>query len=155
MNVPNQIKEAPRGSSNIPTAFRRQPPKTRQDHSRRPFWFEAENSPWAYVRETLRVSSARPIPVRSARAGNRDLATHLQKRSIKNDPESSAGLPARWPWIGLAPSHRRTKLVDRRATARDVQHGTLFAIALKYSGHATRDRHERFRERDHLDELGD
>ena len=33
--------------------------------------------------------------------------------------------------------------------------GALFAPAPKRSGHTTRDRYERFRERDHLDESGD
>ena len=42
-----------------------------------------------------------------------------------------------------------------RAGSRARKPGVLFAEASKRSGHATRDRHERFRERDHLDELGD
>lgn len=35
------------------------------------------------------------------------------------------------------------------------QRGPSFATPYKCSGHATRERRERFRERDHLDELGD
>jgi len=37
----------------------------------------------------------------------------------------------------------------------DPQLGALFAPACSSSGHTTRDRYERFRERNHLDESGD
>jgi hypothetical protein len=37
----------------------------------------------------------------------------------------------------------------------DVQGGAAFAAAFMCSGHTTDNRHERFRERNHLDESGD
>ncbi len=42
-----------------------------------------------------------------------------------------------------------------RSAGLSVNSGASFAPMLNYSGHVTRARHDRFHERDHLDELGD
>jgi hypothetical protein len=109
-----------------------------------PYWFEAENSPWACVRDIApRVLSMT------------DQCAVCSRWELRRDETA---------FRDAKPEIRR--VLTRTHGTRPITHqvsppacdpllGASFATARKRSGHTTRDRYERFRERDHLDESGD